>query len=153
MDRSTEKREKDLDDSYQTLKANLAKEKQEFRQIAEDLEGRSQGLRKHVLDDPNAEKIPTTLNDIASLSLNTWALAQVNRLAARMTQELEHLYASNYAALKGQFRIEKELPTMTKLSLDDAIAKYEDRLDGRLMSKEDKAMLAFFYDYFMGDQK
>ena len=152
MDKGTEEIEQKLDEAYADLKANLAKEKQEFRKTAAEFEARSEALRKEVLDDPKASETRTTPNDLVALAMNTWAVGQVNRLAARMTDELEHIYATNYACLKGIGRLEKELPAKTKVSLDEAIARYEDRLDGRLMSKEDKAMLKFFYDYFMGDQ-
>jgi hypothetical protein len=89
-------------------------------------------------------------------SMSSWALAQTFRLGARMTSELEWLYETINGHTKNLLALQRyatNIPKNLKPDLDKAITDYESHLEGRLMSKEDKAMLKFFWDYFMGDQK
>lgn len=153
MDETAEEREQKLDKAYETVKTSLAEEKMEFEKAAEELESRANLMKEEVRKNIRELEKPITPQEMFLASQSAWALGQVFRLGARMTKELEFVYASNYAALKDSIRIEKQLPRRVALNLDEAIARYEKSLQGRLMSDEDRAMLKFFWNYFMGDKQ
>ncbi|GEM_PF-5281287 len=151
MDETAEEREQKLDTAYKHLAENLAKEKAEYAKKAEELETHYEHINLKTMEYEVAkDEKNATYAFFATFQF--FSLAQTFRLAERMTAEFETLYKSDYISMKNSIRIEKQLPKRVALDLDGAIARYEKSLEGRLMAKEDKAMLTFFWNYFMGDQ-
>jgi predicted HNH restriction endonuclease len=132
MDGQAEERQKIIDEKFATLKANLAKEKGEFKQHAEELEVRSNAMREVARKNIHELEKPITPQEMALASQSAWALAQTFRLGERLTTELEWLYEAHYQTTKNMIQLQRDLPDLIHIDAEKLIANYEKGLDAHL---------------------
>ena len=122
-------KEREVDEKFATLMANLAKEKGEFRQSAEELEARANAMKVVAFKRERELETDITPRELILASQSAWAFAQVFRLGERMTTELEWLYQVHYTSLKNMVQLSKELPDRIHADTENLMANYERGLD------------------------
>lgn len=146
LDRATEERAQRIDEAHANLKADLAKEKQEFKDLAEKLEGMSSSFREESLKDKEGASKPLTASDYMAASMNAWALAQVYRLGERLSTELEFVYESTYQVMKNVIDVRNLLPDEIRADMETTLERYAKRIQGGLMTDQDKIVVKLLYE-------
>ncbi len=139
MDEGSEEKERRIDTAYQNLKADLAKEKAEFAERAEELEADSQRMNLKITEFEKT-KDETNATYAFFMTLAFFSLAQTHRLGQRMIRELEWVYEAQYGDLKNLITLSKSLPDRVHVDMEKELEHFSKRIEGGLMSEKDKAL-------------
>jgi predicted HNH restriction endonuclease len=147
MDEKTA-REVELDEKYQALQVALANEKKELRETAEQLEERSEAMRKSAIQNIRELEKPITPQETVLASQVAWALSQVFRLGERLTTELERLYEIINIQTKSMIALEKQLPDKMHVDTEKLVESYQKGADARMASMVAEATKSAIMDIF-----